>query len=115
MNKKITEDELEILRKGIKTGKAAGPTGLPPEFYKIKAVFKRYQSIMRCVYYLETIPNAWRLSNKWCLPKKLEEQMSLKNCRPLAMLEILYKIYENLIKNRFLTVLEKYNIILFSI
>ena len=111
MEADITNNELEELRKGIKTGKAAGPSGIPAEFYKIEGVFKRYRTLLRCTHFLETIPDAWRLSNKWCLPKKLEEQMSLKNCRPLALLEILYKTYENFIKNRIVWIFEKYNII----
>ena len=109
LDEPITMEDLEQVVKGLKNNKSPGWDGLSAEFYNffwddIKHIL--YQS------FLESIDNnclsqSQRIGVVTLIPKDKPppDLIYLKNWRPITLLNVDYKIFAHLIKNRFVKAL----------
>jgi hypothetical protein len=107
----FTPEELTHAFNRVKLGTAAGPSGIPPEYYRLYGVQTALKILYDGILKLQTIPDCWRKTYKWCVVKDKEKPMGIHNARPISLLEVEFKIFETLIKTRLTTVLTRYNIL----
>ena len=102
LNKPITLQELEIAIKTSKNNKAPGPDGFSNEFFKMFNVelkhwlFRVYQEALDRNYLNKLILEG----TITCIPKSGKSRDSLKNWRPLTLLNSIYKFFSTIISNR---------------
>lgn len=98
----FTKDELENAVQNIKTGKAPGPDGIPPE--AIRTTVKENPiwmlDVMNSLLEKQTFPSEWKVPKVVLLPKKDKDLNESTAYRPLCLLNTLSKLYETLIKSR---------------
>ena len=97
----ITEAELNLALDCIKPSKSPGPDGIPGEV--VKLLGKTYNELLRNMmnsYLLEgIIPEKWKYAQLVLLekPKKPNQPQTY---RPICLLNVMGKVFENLIRNR---------------
>ena len=97
----ITEAELNLALDCIKPSKSPGPDGIPGEV--VKLLGKTYNELLRSMtntYLLEVIvPEKWKYAQLVLLekPKKPNQPQTY---RPICLLNVMGKVFENLIRNR---------------
>ena len=106
LDEMISIDEMEAVVKGLKNNKSPGWDGLSAEFYKFF-----WDDIKYILYksYLESVDNhhlspSQRIGIITLLPKPKPptELVNLKNWRPITLLNVDYKIFTHIIKDRFI-------------
>ena len=104
----LTLEELEIVIKQSKLNKAPGPDGYTNEFFKFFRaelqvwLFRAYQESFECGTLSPEITNG----TITCIPKSGKLRNSLKNWRPLTLLNGSYKFLSSIIAERLKKVLE---------
>ena len=104
----LTLEELEIVIKQSKLNKAPGPDGYTNEFFKFFRaelqvwLFRAYQESFECGMLSPEITNG----TITCIPKSGKLRNSLKNWRPLTLLNGSYKFLSSIIAERLKKVLE---------
>ena len=108
INRPLTLKELEIAIKSSKNNKAPGPDGYSNEFFKMfnqelkHWIFRVYQEAINRDYLNDLILEG----TITCIPKAGKSRDSLKNWRPLTLLNSIYKFYSTIISNRIKSTLE---------
>jgi hypothetical protein len=99
-----SEDEVLKAIRALKSSKAPGEDGLPPEFYKHGGppVLADMTKIVRTVWELERIPENWRLAELIPLFKK-GDKTNCKNYRGISLIDIASKIFESVLVSRLKT------------
>jgi hypothetical protein len=92
---KFSKEELNYAFSRVKLGTAAGPSGIPPEYYRLHGVQAALRIIFNAILDLQVIPDCWRTTYKWCVTKDKDLPMGLHNARPISLLEIEFKIFES--------------------
>ena len=95
---KISKNQLEK----IKNGKAPGPDEIKPETYKhllkkqhmINLLTKTINNILET----NIVPNSWKTSNTKLIPKNKNPRVN--ELRPIALMDISYKILMGILKNK---------------
>ena len=86
----------------MKSDKSPGIDGFTAEFFKVfwkKIKFFVMNAINFC-YAKGQMPLSWRQSIITCLPKGTKDRTFLKNCRPISLLCVPYKIISGVIAER---------------
>ncbi|XP_068227857.1 uncharacterized protein [Palaemon carinicauda] len=96
----MNKGELEKCLKRLKKGKAAGPGGLKPDYYKAMRSDICKNTLVNC--YKEELaskekPQSWKESRTKMLKKK--NKPTVKELRPIALTNVSYKIYMAFIKD----------------
>ncbi|XP_064090860.1 uncharacterized protein LOC135204641 [Macrobrachium nipponense] len=97
----ITEEKVIACLSKLKAKKAAGPDGIKPELYQ--ALMKNETSIevlVRCYnkeLEIKEEPESWKKSRTKMIEKKRKPRA--KDLRPIALLNIAYKVFMMLIKD----------------
>ena len=107
------EELIEVLKK-LSTKKQPGPDRLPNEILKYLRKSDLYLDNMLKMFNLclrnGWTPESWMDSNLYLIYKSGDPANPL-NYRPIALLNIRYKVYNSLINSRLSNFLEKYNIL----
>lgn len=104
-------DELKEAGNKMKTGKAPGPDGIPPEAIKIcvREIPEILLRVTNELLQLQQFPDEWKVARLvliWKPGKPIEDATSF---RPLCMLNVICKLYESMIKTRIEKELEEKN------
>ena len=107
LDQDITLNELEEAVKGFKNNKSPGSDGLTAEFYKY--FWEEIRETLHNVF-IEAIEGgslspSQRTGVITLLPKQGKDCKHLKNWRPITLLNIDYKIYTHILKNRLKSVI----------
>lgn len=108
---KFTNEEIKKAEDNIKSGKAPGPDGIPPEVIKILIqVEKEYiLKVMNGLLEKQEFPTMWKVSKLVLIPKPGKSNLNPEAFRPLCLIDAIGKLYEYLIKNRIEDEMEKNN------
>jgi hypothetical protein len=111
LDKEITFDELKCALDKAKTGKAAGPDGIPVEFYKnLNAERKsELRRILNFILDRETIPEDWATSTTVMLFKKCDPLDPI-SYRPITLLNASMKIFMRILTARLTKWAAKYKV-----
>ena len=98
----FTEAEIRLVAGKIKTGKAPGIDGIPPEAIKCAAKLapKWILKVMNEMIKKQTFPEEWKLARVVFLLKGGKSPEDPSAYRPLCLLNTLSKLYEGLIRLR---------------
>nr|KAG5701607.1 hypothetical protein BaRGS_019296 [Batillaria attramentaria] len=103
-------DKTEIIKaiKSLKSGKAAGPDGIPPEALKadIQTSTDMLHPLLRKIWENESVPQDWKKGHLVKLPKK-GDLSSCSNWRGIMLLSIPGKVLTRIILERLKTALDK--------
>ncbi|XP_076660075.1 uncharacterized protein LOC143363362 [Halictus rubicundus] len=100
----ITQEEIKVAAKLLKTGKVAGLDGIPPELIKAMVQFRRdrfltlYNSIIR----RRKIPQAWKEAKTILLRKEGKDPAEPSAYRPICIIDAMAKLLEYILKIRML-------------
>nr|KAG5704722.1 hypothetical protein BaRGS_005178 [Batillaria attramentaria] len=104
------KDKTEIIKaiKSLKSGKAAGPDGIPPEALKadIQTSTDMLHPLLRKIWESESVPQDWKKGHLVKLPKK-GDLSSCSNWRGIMLLSIPGKVLTRIILERLKTALDK--------
>ena len=100
--------EIYTAIKPLKTGKAVGPDGIPPEALKADThtSTEMLYPLLNKVWEQEQVPNDWKKGHMVKLPKK-GDMSSCNNWRGIMLLSITGKVLTRIILERLKTALEK--------
>nr|KAG5698609.1 hypothetical protein BaRGS_027120 [Batillaria attramentaria] len=102
--------QTEIIKaiKSLKSGKAAGPDGIPPEALKadIQTSTDMLHPLLRKIWESESVPQDWKKGHLVKLPKK-GDLSSCSNWRGIMLLSIPGKVLTRIILERLKTALDK--------
>ena len=100
--RKITEVEVEAALKGMKKGKAAGPSGLTSELLQAagKVGIRELRNIFNDLLEGEEIPKDWNNGNNIPIYKEKGDAMDCGNYRGVRLLERGMKVYESELERR---------------
>ena len=102
INKSLNITELEEAIRTSKNNKAPGPNGFSNEFFKLFMpelkhwLFRVYMEAIDRDY----LNNLILEGTITCIPKGGKDRNSLKNWRPLTLLNSIYKFFSTIISNR---------------
>ncbi|GFS19860.1 RNA-directed DNA polymerase from mobile element jockey-like protein [Elysia marginata] len=103
LNDKISKTEIENAMKMFKSGKACGPDGIPSEFYKSIShvpIFTDYlTALFDTIFESGTYPDEWTKFAIFPLHKKGDIN-NVNNYRGLSLLNVLGKIFSNVLNAR---------------
>nr|KAG5703440.1 hypothetical protein BaRGS_022489 [Batillaria attramentaria] len=103
-----TKTEIIKAIKSLKSGKAAGPDGIPPEALKadIQTSTDMLHPLLRKIWESESVPQDWKKGHLVKLPKK-GDLSSCSNWRGIMLLSIPGKVLTRIILERLKTALDK--------
>nr|KAG5706977.1 hypothetical protein BaRGS_019582 [Batillaria attramentaria] len=103
-----TKTEIIKAIKSLKSGKAAGPDGIPPEALKadIQTSTDMLHPLLRKIWESESVPQDWKKGHLVKLPKK-GDLSSCSNWRAIILLSIPGKVLTRIILERLKTALDK--------
>nr|KAG5687084.1 hypothetical protein BaRGS_017102 [Batillaria attramentaria] len=103
-----TKTEIIKAIKSLKSGKAAGPDGIPPEALKadIQTSTDMLHPLLRKIWESESVPQDWKKGHLIKLPKK-GDLSSCSNWRGIMLLSIPGKVLTRIILERLKTALDK--------
>ncbi|XP_053690953.1 endothelin-converting enzyme homolog [Sabethes cyaneus] len=98
----ITNEELVIVAKGLKTRKAPGMNGIPDIALKtaILAFPDMFRSVMQKCLDESHFPDRWKAQKLVLLPQPGKSPVDPASCRPICLLDTLGKLLEKVILNR---------------
>ena len=101
--RQITEEEILAVIKELKTEKAPGIDGIPPEFYKSLAEDKEFINLLTNLFNLivkkKAWPKLWRIGLIHTIHKKGDTK-NPANYRGISLLAVLSKIFTKIISDR---------------
>uniref|UniRef100_A0A670JD11 Reverse transcriptase domain-containing protein n=1 Tax=Podarcis muralis TaxID=64176 RepID=A0A670JD11_PODMU len=109
LNDKITQQEIEGAIQNMQIGKSPGPDGLTSKYYKTLKDFLIQPLMEVCNQILEgeKAPESWKEAFITLIPKVETEKTQLRNYRPISLLNVDYKIFADILANRFKKVLNE--------
>lgn len=104
----VTEEELAEIMKGIGDNKAPGPDGIPNNALKvaIKTATKSFVDVFNECLREGVFPDRWKKQNLVLIPKPNKPQGIPSSYRPICLLDTHGKIFEKIICNRLLPIIE---------
>uniref|UniRef100_A0A670IIA8 Reverse transcriptase domain-containing protein n=1 Tax=Podarcis muralis TaxID=64176 RepID=A0A670IIA8_PODMU len=102
LNKPISIEEVQNAIKKMKIGKAPGPDGLSAKYYKVlgNQLSPALCDTMNNILKGGKIPESWREAYITLILKPDTDKMSIKNYRPISLLNNDYKIFADIMANR---------------
>uniref|UniRef100_A0A670HUA2 Reverse transcriptase domain-containing protein n=1 Tax=Podarcis muralis TaxID=64176 RepID=A0A670HUA2_PODMU len=109
LNLKITQQEIEGAIQNMQLGKSPGPDGLTSKYYKALKDYLTQPLMEVCNEIMEgkKAPESWKEAFITLIPKLESEKTQLKNYRPISLLNVDYKIFADILANRFKKVLNE--------
>uniref|UniRef100_A0A670I215 Reverse transcriptase domain-containing protein n=1 Tax=Podarcis muralis TaxID=64176 RepID=A0A670I215_PODMU len=109
LNYKITQQEIEDAIQNMQLGKSPGPDGLTSKYYKILKDYLIHPLMEVCNEIMEgkKAPESWKVAFITLIPKLETEKTQLRNYRPISLLNVDYKIFADILANRFKKVLNE--------
>uniref|UniRef100_H9GUV3 Reverse transcriptase domain-containing protein n=1 Tax=Anolis carolinensis TaxID=28377 RepID=H9GUV3_ANOCA len=103
LNKAITEEEIKKAINNLKPNKAPGPDGFTASFYKVMKdeLAPFLKTLMNQVLEQRVIPESWKEGDIITIHKEDTDKTEVKNYRPISLLNLDYKIFTNILANRF--------------
>nr|CAI5836285.1 unnamed protein product [Callosobruchus analis] len=100
--KTISVDEVKRSADRMKSGKAPGPDGIPPEVIKKTAEVAPHLlvDVMNTLLERQEFPTAWKLAKLVLLPKPSKSAVDPAAYRPLCLLNTAAKLFEGVITAR---------------
>ena len=85
----------------LKTGSAPGPDGIPAIYFKSLASVVAYPlaGFYDRIFHNESIPDVWKFANVTSIFKK-DPSGNPENYRPISLTNILFKVFESIIKDQ---------------
>ena len=101
----ITAEELQAATRKIKSRKAPGPDGLPPEVIKhmVNANSEYFLRIFNQMLNDNIFPDIWKITKLILLEKPKKNPQDQTKYRPICLIDALAKVYENIINTRLIT------------
>ncbi|KAH0818472.1 hypothetical protein GEV33_004319 [Tenebrio molitor] len=105
----FTVEELKAAAERLRTGKAPGPDGVPPEVVKLAVTTapEEILQVMNGLFRDGYFPEPWKVGRLVLIPKKETDGEGRPKVRPICLLDAMGKIYEHLIRARLLTEVEE--------
>jgi ribonuclease HI len=105
----ITLEELDKSLRSFATGKAQGPSQIPPEAMRWMPDNHRQRILALLNKCLQTgqFPSSANAAKMWLVPKNEQGNTDLTQTRPIALMETLAKTYEQILCTRILEVMMK--------
>uniref|UniRef100_A0A670I0E5 Reverse transcriptase domain-containing protein n=1 Tax=Podarcis muralis TaxID=64176 RepID=A0A670I0E5_PODMU len=109
LNCKITQQEIEDAIQNMQLGKSPGPDGLTSKYYRTLKDCLLQPLLEVCNQVMEggRAPDTWKEAFITLIPKVETEKTQLKNYRPISLLNVDYKIFADILANRFKKVLNE--------
>ena len=110
LNERISREEVEKCVKRQKNGKAAGPDGIPYEFYKHggEVVIDSMTKLFNRVWEGERVPKKWNECRVTLIHKGGHKCKSeLKNYRPIALVNTIGKVFSAVLNERLCNWIER--------
>lgn len=111
--KQPSNQELDEVLKELPNNKAPGPSGISYEM--IKNLKGKGRTTLRKIFSIcmikGKIPNDWKKSNIYPIPKKEEWNARLHNTRPIVLMETVRKCFTKIVTNRLSTTCKSYQIL----
>jgi len=109
----ISDDEFTSTLKDLPNGKASGISTISYEMLKnlntkSKSILKEFLSL--CLK-KSSIPDSWKTSMIFPIPKSKDWECDLTNTRPIILLEVTRKLITKIITNRLSSICKKHNIL----
>ena len=103
MDEPITETEVAKAIKSMKSGKAAGPDGLPPDLFRHggAALLQFLTEFSQRCWQEKTVPTQWLRANIVTIYKRKGEKSECGNYRGLSLLDVAGKIFTKVLNSRF--------------
>ncbi|XP_062839247.1 vesicle transport protein GOT1B isoform X1 [Anolis carolinensis] len=103
LNSEITEQEIKKAIQNLKLNKAPGPDGLTAVYYKTfgQELIPYLKKIMNRIREIAKMPETWKQANICTIHKENSDPEKIKNYRPISLLNLDYKIFSNIIAERF--------------
>ena len=100
--KKIDETEIEEIIRSLPNNKAPGPSEITYEMLKKlgNKGLKTLVDMFNACLMLGSIPESWRQSNIYPIPKKEDWMADLTNTRPIVLMEVTRKCFTKIITSR---------------
>ena len=97
----VTEEEIRKVLFAMKSNKSLGPDGFPCEFYKLTwPVLRRdFVVAIQSVFQFGFLPKGVNSTILALVPKKTDS-MEMKDYRPIACCNVLYKVVSKILANR---------------
>jgi hypothetical protein len=105
----FTEEEIKVMMGKLKSGKAAGPDGIPYEFYREggRVVWKAAELLFQNFFEEEQVPSSWLESRVTLLHKGgNKNKKDIKNYRPITLTNTIGKTFCNLLNQRMVNLAE---------
>ena len=104
--------ELNLVLRSLRNNKAPGGDGIPYEFYNYAAAcfVNELLTVLNHIFIKEVIPSSFKESVLIPLLKKGDPNC-LTNYRGISLMDALCNIFNNIILNRLITWVERYNIL----
>uniref|UniRef100_A0A670HXY3 Reverse transcriptase domain-containing protein n=1 Tax=Podarcis muralis TaxID=64176 RepID=A0A670HXY3_PODMU len=109
LNCKITQQEIEVAIQNMQLGKSPGPDGLTSKYYRTLKDYLTQPLMEICNQIMGggRAPETWKEAFITLIPKVETEKTQLKNYRPISLLNVDYKIFADILANRFKKVLNE--------
>nr|GEZ82414.1 hypothetical protein [Tanacetum cinerariifolium] len=110
LNERIMPREVAEAIKRVKLNKAPGPDGLTGRFYKCleDVISIPLQQTMNDILQNRRMPDSWKEANITLIPKEGQDLSSIKNYRPISLLNNDYKIFTSILAERMKKMLQNF-------
>jgi ribonuclease HI/endonuclease/exonuclease/phosphatase family metal-dependent hydrolase len=113
LSKQPSEIELDCVLKELPNSKAPGPSGITYEM--IKNLGRRGKDILNKLFHIcilkSNIPEGWKKSSIYPIPKKEGWEVRLHNTRPIVLMETIRKCFTKIITNRLSTACKDHQVL----
>ena len=113
LNASITENEVQLATRSLKTGKSAGCDGITNEYLKNSSerFMAFYVKLFNIVFETGIFPDAWQEGRLRPIYKNKGERNKPENYRPITILSCLGKLFTSILNNRLTKFVERYDIL----
>ena len=113
LNASITENEVQLATRSLKTGKSAGCDGIIHEYLKNSSerFMAFYVKLFNIVFETGIFPDAWQEGRLKPIYKNKGERNKPENYRPITILSCLGKLFTSFLNNRLTKFVERYDIL----
>uniref|UniRef100_A0A803TTP7 Reverse transcriptase domain-containing protein n=1 Tax=Anolis carolinensis TaxID=28377 RepID=A0A803TTP7_ANOCA len=102
LNREISEKEIDQAIMKLDNSKAPGPDGYTAVYYKKlkEELIPNLKKIMNEALNNQIIPESWKEANIVMIAKEDKDPNNVRNYRPISLLNVVYKIYANILAER---------------
>jgi hypothetical protein len=106
-------EEVKDTVNDLPKGKAAGPSGITYEFFKLASdeFIEKLNNIIALIFRKQEIPKEWKEANIYPIPKPKPWGSRLVNTRPITLLETARKLMMSILTRRLMKIFKKYNVL----